>query len=142
MKILIIDDCAVARNALVLSLTELGHDVTANKDGVNFLCSLDYYIKKKGFDLILLDIGLPGINGIQLAKIIRVVEATHHIIIAITASKEPPLLHKRPFDEVYEKPLSARDLKRILRNRVHDPINDKTSSDRVRYVCPTCASEN
>lgn len=64
-KILLAEDDQSMRDFLTLALSKAGHDVTARKDGLEALNTL-----KNGeeFDLLLTDIVMPGMDGIELAQ--------------------------------------------------------------------------
>jgi DNA-binding NtrC family response regulator len=63
-KIMIVDDEAGIRNLLSEVLLEKGFDVTSAKDGRESL----EYLKENNFDLLITDINMPHLNGIELLK--------------------------------------------------------------------------
>jgi len=76
-KILVIDDEAGIRSSLKGILEDEGYEVeTAEKsdDGLNLL-------KKKNFDLILLDIWLPKMNGIEVLQKIKTMEENSQVVM-------------------------------------------------------------
>jgi PAS domain S-box-containing protein len=66
-RILVVDDNEDARLLLVDILTRLGHDVQSAGDGPGALSVLD----KFDADVAVLDLGLPGMDGYELAERIR-----------------------------------------------------------------------
>lgn len=66
-KVLIADDDALVRGALVRSLTATGYDVSAAANGSEATELLD----ESQFEAIVSDIAMPEIDGIQLLKAIR-----------------------------------------------------------------------
>jgi len=79
-RILIIDDEAAIRESLETLLVLEGYSVTAAGDGAKGLDQLD----RNSFDLVLLDLALPGENGIDLLP--RLLERHPHLpVIMITA---------------------------------------------------------
>ena len=67
IRILAVDDERPIAELLRLSLTRAGYDVTCAYDGV----TAANLIEQETFDLILLDIMLPGIDGFELMDYIR-----------------------------------------------------------------------
>ncbi|AEW02610.1 DNA-binding response regulator [Niastella koreensis] len=67
MKILLVEDEAALASMLNKGLKEAGYEVTVAPDG---LIGHEMAIKNQ-FDVMVLDIMLPGLNGIQLCKQIR-----------------------------------------------------------------------
>ncbi|PST82556.1 DNA-binding response regulator [Pedobacter yulinensis] len=67
MKILLIEDEPGLVSVVVRGLTELGFEISVAADG---LTGLDMALKHR-FDLIILDLMLPGMNGIAVCKEIR-----------------------------------------------------------------------
>lgn len=81
-RILIVEDDAAIRDLLVRRLNMAGYDVIFAEDGVRaLLASIN-----AAPDLILMDMGLPIMNGWQATERIRKRAETRHIpIIALTA---------------------------------------------------------
>ncbi len=67
MRILIVEDEAAVARQIASALTEAGHDPKAVHDGE---AALDE-VRKTPFDLIVLDIRLPGIDGFQVLQRLR-----------------------------------------------------------------------
>ncbi|MCQ9206218.1 MAG: response regulator [Omnitrophica bacterium] len=66
-KILIVDDERVIRDLLERLLKGSGHEAISAEDGETAL----NLIKTENFDLILLDLKLPGIDGVKILKEIK-----------------------------------------------------------------------
>lgn len=70
MKILVVDDHSLFREGLHLLLTRLGDDVEIF-DAANADAGLAYAAKGVAIDLILLDVNLPGLRGLDSLKLFR-----------------------------------------------------------------------
>ncbi len=71
-KILLVDDESSLRRTVSLGLNQRGYDTEPCENGVNALKKLELYMKNEiGLAAVVLDIRLPDIDGIKLAKIIK-----------------------------------------------------------------------
>lgn len=66
-KILAVDDSKSMRQMVSMSLKSAGHDVVEAEDGVDGLNAA----KSQQFDLVVTDINMPNMNGIELIKALR-----------------------------------------------------------------------
>lgn len=77
-------------------------------------------VRERMPNLVMLDIGLPGMNGFEVLGELRKSDETRHIpAIAITAHAEPLTIEKikaAGFDNYLPKPVDLRVLQRILQN--------------------------
>jgi signal transduction histidine kinase len=84
-RILIIDDNQDAATVTADALIRLGHDVRVALDGHSALAMVHEFVP----DIVLLDLGLPGMDGYEVARRLRV-ELSHHVeIIAVTGYGQP-----------------------------------------------------
>lgn len=67
MRILIIEDNKVLCQTLRRGLTEIGHVVDVSNDGKSGI----YFVENAEYDVIILDIMLPDINGIEVCRKLR-----------------------------------------------------------------------
>jgi DNA-binding response OmpR family regulator len=67
MKILVIDDDRLMLTAIEKKLQAKGYEVSTLEDGVKAL----EVIKDKNFDLIITDIMIPGISGLDLLNLLK-----------------------------------------------------------------------
>jgi two-component system, NtrC family, response regulator PilR len=111
---LIVDDNQEMRELMEIMLQEEGHDVTSTGEPLKAieLC------RKKTFDLIITDLKMPKINGIEFLKIIKD-EKPETIVILVTAyaSGETAInaMKEGAYDYV-EKGNSVDELKRVVRS--------------------------
>jgi two-component system chemotaxis response regulator CheY len=77
-KILIVDDSAMSRRILRSILETAGHEVTEAEDG---MVALEKYFLEKP-DLVLLDLIMKGMFGIEVLKKIRTMDDQARIIVA------------------------------------------------------------
>ncbi|MFC1586473.1 sigma-54-dependent transcriptional regulator, partial [Fibrobacterota bacterium] len=66
-KIAVVDDEKNIRNTLKDVLEDLSHSVTVFAEGGSFLKSLD----SEGFDLVLMDIRMPGKSGMEVLRLLK-----------------------------------------------------------------------
>ncbi|MEJ8810744.1 PAS domain S-box protein [Variovorax ureilyticus] len=79
-RILVVDDNRDSAETMQLLLEALGYEATVAYDGV---AGLDA-IKAQSPDVVLLDIGLPGLSGIEVAKRVRIEVHQQPTLIAVT----------------------------------------------------------
>jgi signal transduction histidine kinase/ActR/RegA family two-component response regulator len=117
LRILAVDDVAI--NLLVVKAL-LGKTYHIVETAISGKETLDIVNKSEAFDLILMDIHMPEMDGIQTMKAIRqlpdVAKATMPIF-ALTADVEA--IHKESYvesgmDGVIAKPIDMNELKRVL----------------------------
>ncbi len=92
MKILLVDDHTLFRDGLKLVLQKIADDVLISECGT---CADAYEIIKKsdGFDLILLDVGLPVISGMDGLQEFRKLDPSAPIVF-LSGSDDQNLIRK------------------------------------------------
>jgi two-component system, cell cycle response regulator DivK len=81
-KLLVVEDDPMIRDVLTRSLTLRGYEVCTAADGIAGV----HRARVDRPDLIIMDMGLPGLNGWQASHRIRAMPLTRNIpIIALTA---------------------------------------------------------
>jgi len=77
MRVLIVEDEAAVARQIASALTEAGHDPKAVHDGETALDE----VTKTPFDLIVLDIRLPGIDGFQVLQRLRTQHLASRVLL-------------------------------------------------------------
>ena len=80
---MVVDDEKVIRNLLQLSLQRMGYQVVTATDGAEALALFAEY----GFDLVLLDILMPGMDGFEVCMQLRKLSAVP--VVMLTALNRP-----------------------------------------------------
>jgi signal transduction histidine kinase/CheY-like chemotaxis protein len=105
-RVLVIDDSDDIRETMRLLLTQWGHEVAIAASGEEGLES----ISRKRPDVAIIDIGLPGISGYEVAQRIRgMPDASAMRLIALTGYGQPAdgrRAREAGFDEHLLKPLA------------------------------------
>jgi CheY-like chemotaxis protein len=82
-KILIVEDNAINLDLITAMLEPFDLDIITAEDGYEALKKTD---ENPDISLILLDIGLPGIDGIEVFKRLKCIDASKDIpVVAVTA---------------------------------------------------------
>jgi two-component system, chemotaxis family, chemotaxis protein CheY len=71
-KVLIIDDSITMRQMVAFTLEKAGHEVHSAESGLAALKITD----KERFDLFITDLNMPGMNGLELIKELRMRQAS------------------------------------------------------------------
>jgi DNA-binding response OmpR family regulator len=111
-RLLLIEDDAEIRRALVHALTDLGHTVASTGQGYSALqLTLD-----EQPDLILLDLGLPDIDGREVLRMLRAVSQVP-VIVATARDGEPTIIDALDHgaDDFVVKPFGANHLDARIR---------------------------
>jgi CheY-like chemotaxis protein len=112
-RILVVEDNRDVANTLCLLLRLWGYDGRAVYDGQEALAAAHAYKP----DCILMDIGLPGVDGYRLAEEVRRDEALRGTtLIAITAYSDEARAKRAGFDHHLTKPADPRNLEEMLRS--------------------------
>jgi YesN/AraC family two-component response regulator len=81
-NVLIVDDSKIIRNALKKNLNNLELNIDESINGDKALEKINNY----NYDLIITDLEMPGINGLDLCKKLKKVSRTKSIPIVILSS--------------------------------------------------------
>ena len=107
-SILLVEDEENLQEALKLNLELEGYDVTSSYDGADAL----RFFQKEHFDLIILDVMLPELDGISVLETIRL--QNNHIPILIlsarNSSSDRVLGLKKGADDYLTKPFNLEEL--------------------------------
>ncbi|CAM2139114.1 histidine kinase [Pararobbsia alpina] len=116
-RVLLVDDSVDAASAMSLLLETLGHDVHVAHDGMTALEMAGQWTP----EVVILDIGLPGMDGYQIARAMRERETTAGaLLIALTGygqASDRQRSHEAGFDIHFVKPVSFNEIEQAIAER-------------------------
>ena len=135
--ILVVDDDREIRDLLARFLARHGLRVTTAKDGVEMMALLD----ERRIDLVVLDLMLPGEDGLSLTRRLREARSTLPIVMLTAMGEDTDRIVglEMGADDYVPKPFNPRELlariKAVLR-RVHSAAEGPASphGPRLRFV--------
>ncbi len=133
-KVLIIEDDKEISNLLEIHLKDLNCEIVKQFDGLSGLTNA----KQNNYDLLVLDIMLPGMDGFEVCKEIRKSEINTPILMLTSKSEETDKVLGLEFgaDDYLTKPFSIREfiarVKAIFR-RVDSLSHEKEDKKNLRY---------
>ncbi|MBP5099705.1 ATP-binding protein [Pseudomonas protegens] len=122
LKILVVEDVALNREVASGLLQRDGHQVWLAQDGETALA----LCRQQAFDLLLLDVHLPGISGVELCRDIRRRPGPNRQvrIFALTASVQPSVVRsylQAGMQGILGKPLQLASLRQALAGQLQPP---------------------
>ncbi len=111
MKILIADDDPISRKILSKVVTDLGYEPVTVNNGKDALES----VKQKECSVVLLDWMMPGMDGIEVCREIRMLDTENVCYIIINSARE-----------------GSDDISRALKAGANDYISKKTNSAELK----------
>lgn len=114
-SILIIDDDKYVAEMLKSGLCDLGYQTAVITEGSEILKRFDYI--KNNFKVVITDLAMPEINGIQLSKKVKMSKPEVKVILMTAYSDEPleEYMQEGVIDDYLMKPVSASKLSRSIR---------------------------
>lgn len=109
MDILIVEDDTMTLTVLQHNLENLRHKVYSAKNGEQTV----QMILSKSFDLLIIDMMMPGISGLSLVSVLRLVHLCTTPIIMMSTLNNKPLFDaafKAGANDYLVKPFSVEDL--------------------------------
>ena len=111
-RVLLVEDTKVVRFALAALLRDQGHEVTEECDGTAAIRAT----REQDFDIVVTDVFMPALDGLELIRYLRQVQPTLKIIaISGGGARHTPeyaidLASKLGADIVMQKPIENDDL--------------------------------
>jgi CheY-like chemotaxis protein len=115
LKILIAEDNAVNQTLIMMVMKKLGYQPDLTTNGVEALRA----VQQKNYDLILMDVQMPEMDGLEASKFIRKLNIPQPIIIALTANAmqdDRNICIAAGMDDYISKPLAIDKLMLVLEN--------------------------
>jgi CheY-like chemotaxis protein len=126
-RVLIIEDNRDAREMFRIMLELAGHEVLEAEEGV---CGLEL-LKAARPDVAVIDVGLPGLNGYEIARRFRAEPDSENVMLVALTGYGTPEARERSrqagFDHHLIKPVNADTLEEIMRTHP-DSTSGHTSS--------------
>ncbi len=112
-KILLAEDDEIIQKVTLLMLKKLGYNADVAASGFEVLSALEHY----SYDIVLMDIQMPEMDGLEATRIIRLSRPDGLRIIAVTACA-PEEIHEKcleaGMDDCVSKPLKMKELADLL----------------------------
>jgi CheY-like chemotaxis protein len=128
-RILVVDDNRDSADSLAMLLEMRGHEVRSAHDGLEAVGAAEVFLPS----VVLLDIGLPKLNGFEVARRIREQRGDDVTLIALTGwGQEDDRRRSKEagFDHHLTKPIDVEALRKLLaeiaRGRVRAPAERDT----------------
>src|SRR3954470_8796129 len=118
-KVLVVDDEPALRRILQKALDRAGMVVTTAVDGVEALKQL----KTKKFDVVLLDVWMPRMNGLEVLSQLRT-RAVKPRVVVMTGDNRPETLLTAVREQVYQciaKPFIASEVVSVVEKAARMP---------------------
>src|SRR5947209_6516203 len=114
LRVLVVDDCPDNRDSLTVLLEAWGYEVQVAKDGPSALEAFRTF----GPHAVLLDVGMPGVNGWEVARRIREQEGGAAVLlVAVTGhgrDEDRERSHQAGINFHLTKPSEPNELRRLL----------------------------
>ena len=120
-RVLVVDDNVDSATSLMLLLQTMGHEVESAYDGVEALEAAQRFAP----DTVVLDIGLPRMNGYEVARRLREQSDRHYQLIALTGwgqQEDRERAQEAGFDHHLVKPVDVDQLARLLETDAPAPL--------------------
>lgn len=118
MKVLIVDDEPLVRRSLFRAFKGKGHDVDQAENGSEGLSK----IQSDKFDIVFLDVLMPGLTGPQVLQKVGQKSATKYILMSAFSGEHnmetahqmgADLFIPKPFDDIFEIVRMAENLMKL-----------------------------
>ena len=126
-RILCVDDSRTSRMIVADVVKKLGFEMLEAVDGVDGINQ----VTTDQFDLVILDINMPNLNGVEMLEGMRMQSDRTPVLITTAEVKEPTvvLLKKLGIDDLLLKPFKAEELRVKILKSLNLPSNDPSTEE-------------
>ncbi|WP_165748538.1 response regulator [Cellulophaga sp. Z1A5H] len=127
MKILAIDDQQLILMSLQKRLIELGYEVKTADSGVKGI----ELFKTFEPELVILDINMPGMTGLEVVKHIRIIEESKIPILVMSGNTDEKIIvngFDLGIDDYMKKPVSLSEVAARVKRIIGTPVESNTES--------------
>jgi signal transduction histidine kinase/CheY-like chemotaxis protein len=113
LRVVVVDDNVDGAESLATLLGLMGHEVRVAHDGPGGIAA----VREFGPDLVLLDIGLPGMDGYEVARRLRREPGVGAVLAAVSGygrDDDRRMAREAGFAHHFVKPVDLSDLRRLL----------------------------
>ncbi|MET0123098.1 MAG: ATP-binding protein [Candidatus Thiodiazotropha sp. 6PLUC9] len=128
--VLVVDDNEINRMLLCAFLSKLGNSFEQASSGYEAL----EHIRRGNFDVVLLDIQMPGLSGIDVANRLQSESLSIPILIAVTAHAFPEqhqTILEAGFSDLVTKPIGLEDLVKTLTYAYRGDYNKYQAAENI-----------
>jgi CheY-like chemotaxis protein len=112
--VLVVDDDPDTADTLTKLIGQLGYEAVAAYDGESAIQVAASFLP----DMALIDLGMPGLDGLETVKRLRQLRTSHHVILVAvtgwTRDEDKKRALEAGFDLHVAKPMSLDTLKQVL----------------------------
>ncbi len=138
LHILVAEDNTTNQQVLRGILEGVGHEVTIVSNGIAAVNAIEQF--RQGYDLMLFDMNMPEMGGLEAMKVARFMEIERHVpVIILTADATQAALRrceKEGADAYLTKPVEAHllleTIARLSRRDVNEAVVESVIADTVR----------
>ena len=120
LRFLVVDDNEDIRDVFCRLIERAGHLASTASDGQEAVETL----QREGFDVMLLDLTMPRMNGVDVVRWIRehpdVAPAMRIVVISAWAGEHRAVLQELGIDTVMQKPLRIQQLTDLIEETLLD----------------------
>jgi DNA-binding response OmpR family regulator len=126
VRVLVVEDEAPIRRVVVGYLQREGFEVSEAADGLTAI----ELARELGPEVIVLDLGLPGIDGVEVCRQVRTFSDAYIVMLTARAEEIDKLIGLSVgADDYLTKPFSPRELVARVRAMLRRPRTDSTTTD-------------
>jgi CheY-like chemotaxis protein len=129
MKILAIDDQLLILMSLEKRLIELGYEVKTANSGEKGIEVFKNFLP----DLVIVDINMPGLSGLEVVKHIRLEEKSKTPIMVMSGNTDEQIIvdgFDLGIDDYMKKPVSLSEVAARVKRIIGNPVNLNTTSEK------------
>ena len=118
INILLVDDDEVDRNVALLMLKKLGYRADLATNGIEAIEAIEH----QSYDIVFMDIQMPGMDGLEATKIIR--QRWHQdqkIIIVTSSNNYREICLEAGADDFLTKPLGIENFRETIKCSMPTP---------------------
>ena len=126
MKVLIVDDCRTTRKLLGFYIRSKGFDVATAENGLDAMSK----VATGGVNMIITDLNMPFMDGIELIKTLRTDPSCSHIPVLMITTERDAEEKKKAFEAgvngFLTKPVSSEDVVKNIKSIMQKIFKEDT----------------